>query len=357
MNNLNMNEPQYALLEVWQRGPIKDIPLLLQPVAHALLQAGEELNKLMIDFPDNLLWEKPAGVASPSFHLQHLSGVLDRVFTYARNEKLSPEQLIQLQEEDEIFIENLTVLKLINRFDSQINKAVMQLKNTDATLRLEAVRILAQSSKESTRAALLAMMEKDASGNDQEVDAAVRSEIKRTLAEIDSRLLTAEYIGRVFSGISLGSILLLAALGLAITYGLMGVINMAHGELLMIGAYTTYMVQVLFKSYWPEAFDLYLVVALPAAFMVSALVGIAMERSVIRYLYGRPLETLLATWGISLILIQTVRTIFGAQNVEVVNPAWMSGGFALVSNLVLPYNRIAIIVFSMMRTLKVMIQT
>ena len=226
-------------------------------------------------------------------------------------------------------------------------KAKMQLKNADATLRLEAVRVLAQSSKESTKAALLAMMEKDASGNYQEVDAAVRSEIKRSLAEIDSRLLTAEYIGRVFSGISLGSILLLAALGLAITYGLMGVINMAHGELLMIGAYTTYMVQVLFKSYWPEAFDLYLVVALPAAFIVSALVGIAMERSVIRYLYGRPLETLLATWGISLILIQTVRTIFGAQNVEVVNPAWMSGGFALVSNLVLPYNRIAIIVFSM----------
>ncbi len=244
-----------------------------------------------------------------------------------------------------------TVLKKESDGDVKIAlslaKAKMQLKNADATLRLEAVRVLAQSSKESTKAALLGMMEKDAAGNYQEVDVAVRGEIKRSLAEIDSRLLTAEYIGRVFSGISLGSILLLAALGLAITYGLMGVINMAHGELLMIGAYTNYMVQVLFKSYWPEAFDLYLVVALPAAFVVSALVGIAMERSVIRYLYGRPLETLLATWGISLILIQTVRTIFGAQNVEVVNPAWMSGGFALVSNLVLPYNRIAIIVFSM----------
>ncbi len=226
-------------------------------------------------------------------------------------------------------------------------KAGIQLKSTDAALRLEAVRVLAQSSRESTKAALLALIEKDTSGNYPEPDPAVRAEIKRSLAEIDSRLSTAEYIGRVFSGISLGSVLLLAALGLAITYGLMGVINMAHGELLMIGAYTTYMVQVLFKSYWPEAFDLYLVVALPAAFIVSALVGMAMERSVIRYLYGRPLETLLATWGISLILIQTVRTIFGAQNVEVVNPAWMSGGFALVSNLVLPYNRIAIIVFSM----------
>lgn len=226
-------------------------------------------------------------------------------------------------------------------------KAKMQLKNADATLRLEAVRVLAQSSKESTKAALLAMMEKDTAGNYPEIDAAVRVEIKRSLAEIDSRLLTAEYIGRVFSGISLGSVLLLAALGLAITYGLMGVINMAHGELLMIGAYTTYMVQVLFKSYWPEAFDGYLIAALPAAFIVSALVGIAMERSVIRYLYGRPLETLLATWGISLILIQTMRTIFGAQNVEVATPTWMSGGLSLVSNLVLPYNRISIIGFSM----------
>lgn len=226
-------------------------------------------------------------------------------------------------------------------------KAGIQLKNTDAALRLEAVRVLAHSSRESTKAALLALIEKDTSGHYPESDPAVRAEIKRSLAEIDSRLSTAEYIGRVFSGISLGSVLLLAALGLAITYGLMGVINMAHGELLMIGAYTTYMVQILFQSYWPEMFDVYLLVALPAAFIVSALVGMAMERSVIRYLYGRPLETLLATWGISLILIQMVRTIFGAQNVEVVNPAWMSGGFALVSNLVLPYNRIAIIVFSM----------
>lgn len=126
-----MKLPETALLEVWQRGPIKDIPDLLQPVVHALLQAREELNKLMKDFPNDLLWEKPAGVASPAFHLQHLSGVLDRVFTYARNEKLTPEQLTQLQQEDQTFIENLTVPKLINRFDLQVNNALMQLKNTD----------------------------------------------------------------------------------------------------------------------------------------------------------------------------------------------------------------------------------
>ena len=123
----------------------------------------------------------------------------------------------------------------------------------------------------------------------------------------------------LFTSLSLGSILLLAALGLAITYGLMGVINMAHGELIMVGAYATYVVQNLFKR--ALSFDWYLLAAVPVAFIVAAAVGMALERGVIRWLYGRPLETLLATWGISLMLIQTVRTIFGAQNVQVENPA------------------------------------
>jgi urea transport system permease protein len=139
---------------------------------------------------------------------------------------------------------------------------------------------------------------------------------------------------------------LLAALGLAVTYGLMGVINMAHGELIMIGAYTTYVVQNVFRTYLPGAFDAYLICAVPMAFMVSAAVGMALERSVIRWLYGRPLETLLATWGISLILIQAMRTIFGAQNVQVENPSFMSGGVAIMANVVLPYSRIVIIAFA-----------
>jgi urea transport system permease protein len=146
--------------------------------------------------------------------------------------------------------------------------------------------------------------------------------------------------------VSLGSILLLAALGLAITYGLMGVINMAHGELIMIGAYTTYVVQNLFRQYAPGAFDWYLALAVPAAFAASALVGMALERSVIRWLYGRPLETLLATWGLSLVLIQAVRTIFGAQNVQVENPAFMSGGIEIFTGVVLPWSRIVIIAFA-----------
>jgi urea transport system permease protein len=139
---------------------------------------------------------------------------------------------------------------------------------------------------------------------------------------------------------------LLAALGLAITYGLMGVINMAHGELIMIGAYATYFVQNLFRQYAPGVFDAYIVAAIPLSFLASAAVGALMERTVIRWLYGRPLETLLATWGISLILMQSVRSLFGAQNVGVENPSWLSGGVQVLPNLILPYNRLAILAFA-----------
>jgi urea transport system permease protein len=126
----------------------------------------------------------------------------------------------------------------------------------------------------------------------------------------------------------------------------MGVINMAHGELIMIGAYTTYVVQNLFRAHWPGAFDWYLAFAVPASFAVAALVGMALERTVIRWLYGRPLETLLATWGISLMLIQGVRTLFGAQNVQVENPAFMSGGVEILTGVVLPWSRIVIVAFA-----------
>jgi len=179
-----------------------------------------------------------------------------------------------------------------------------------------------------------------------EPDDEVRAEAQRSLSAVEKRLNTGDIAARIFSGISLGTILLLAALGLAITYGLMGVINMAHGELIMIGAYATYVVQNLFRQYAPGAFDWYLLCAIPAAFLVSGLVGVVLERTVIRHLYGRPLETLLATWGLSLILIQAVRTIFGAQNVQVENPVWMSGGVEIMTNVVLPWSRIVIIAFA-----------
>jgi urea transport system permease protein len=174
----------------------------------------------------------------------------------------------------------------------------------------------------------------------------VRGALLSAFDKVSAKLAWGERLGVVFTGLSLGSILLLVALGLAITYGLMGVINMAHGELMMIGAYATYLVQNAFKAFAPGAFDYYILLAIPASFLAAALVGALLERTVLRWLYGRPLETLLATWGISLVLMQSVRSLFGAQNVPVENPAWLSGGIQAASNLVLPFNRIAIIAFA-----------
>ena len=181
----------------------------------------------------------------------------------------------------------------------------------------------------------------------EEGDAKVKAALADAIAHIDAGLAWGDRLNALFSGLSLGSVLLLAALGLAITYGLMGVINMAHGELIMIGAYATYVVQGVFQRHLPEsAFGWYLVAAVPVAFLASALVGAVLERGVIRFLYGRPLETLLATFGISLILQQFVRSIFGAQNVGLENPAWMSGGWQLLPNVTLPWNRIVIVGFA-----------
>ncbi|WIJ26486.1 urea ABC transporter permease subunit UrtB [Devosia sp. RR2S18] len=150
----------------------------------------------------------------------------------------------------------------------------------------------------------------------------------------------------VWFGLSLGSVLLLAAIGLAITFGVMGVINMAHGEMVMLGAYTTFMVQSVIRTSFPGLLDYSLAIALPAAFLFTGLVGIAIERGIIRWLYGRPLETLLATWGLSLILQQTVRTIFGPTNQMVIAPSWMSGTFDFYG-LAITNNRLWIVVFAL----------
>jgi urea transport system permease protein len=219
-------------------------------------------------------------------------------------------------------------------------RAAALLGSTDRAQRLEAAALLGSSNQSGTKTILLARLQ-------TESDSGVKAALGKALREVESRLAWGDKLGAVFSGISLGSILLLVALGLAITYGLMGVINMAHGELMMIGAYATYVVQGLFQRYLPGAFDWYLLAAVPVAFMAAALMGVLLERSVIRFLYGRPLETLLATWGISLMLMQLVRTIFGAQNVGVENPAWMSGGVQVLGNLSLPFNRLVIIGFAL----------
>ena len=156
-----------------------------------------------------------------------------------------------------------------------------------------------------------------------------------------------ENVQNAVYGLSLGSVLLLAAIGLAITFGVMGVINMAHGEMVMIGAYVTFVVQSVIRESAPYLFDSSLLIAIPLAFLLTALIGIAIERSIIRFLYGRPLETLLATWGLSLILQQAVRTIFGPTNREVGTPSWMSGSIQL-GEITLTANRLAIIVFALM---------
>lgn len=242
---------------------------------------------------------------------------------------------------------------LAKEADPQIKDILQQVQATanlhaaDPATRRAAVKTLADTTNASLKPVLEQMLVKNAEGSYAEPDEGVRAEVMHTLAALDKHLALVDFAGKLFYGVSLGSVLLLAALGLAITFGLMGIINMAHGELLMIGAYTTYVCQLVFRRFFPGAIDAYLVVALPAAFVVAALVGIALERLVIRWLYGRPLETLLCTWGISLMLIQAVRSIFGAQNVEVANPSWMSGGVTVLGSLVLSYNRIVIVFFAL----------
>jgi urea transport system permease protein len=175
--------------------------------------------------------------------------------------------------------------------------------------------------------------------------AEVRSAAAVASAKIQHSLAIWTAVQNAWYGLSLGSVLLLAAIGLAITFGVMGVINMAHGEMVMLGAYVTFVVQEIIRQKFPGLFDYSLAIALPLAFIVAGAVGIAIERSVIRFLYGRPLETLLATWGISLVLQQAVRVAFGPTNKEVGNPSWMSGAFDL-GGISITYNRMWIIVFT-----------
>jgi urea transport system permease protein len=224
----------------------------------------------------------------------------------------------------------------------ELARARIQLRSEDREARLAAVKTLGTGATLAVRSLLVA-----AAQPADEPDPEVRKAAAASLAAVDRRLLWADAVTRVFSGLSLGSILLLAALGLAITYGIMGVINMAHGELLMVGAYAGYAVQTIFRTRFPGGQDWYVLAAIPLAFGAAFLAGVVMERTVIRHLYKRPLESLLATWGLSLVLIQGARVTFGAQNVQVANPSWMSGGVTILSSAVLPWNRIVIIGFSM----------
>ena len=222
----------------------------------------------------------------------------------------------------------------------KLARAAGLLQSPDANLRLAAVNELAASTDSQVRGLLGELV------GGQEADPKVIAAAKAALAKIERQLFYIEIGINLFQGLSLGSVLLLAAIGLAVTFGVMGVINMAHGEMIMLGAYTTFVVQELFRAFLPASlFDLYLVVSVPAAFLVAGAVGVALERTIIRFLYGRPLETLLATWGISLMLQQLVRSIFGAPNKEVANPSWMTGGFQILGGFTVTWNRLVIIAF------------
>ena len=225
--------------------------------------------------------------------------------------------------------------------------ALTALQDPDAAKRLEAVQLIGQRKDPQMRGLLAPLVEKNKDQTYAETDPKVRAAAENALKAMAFEQWKTEMVGTLFAGLSLGSILLLAALGLAITYGLIGVINMAHGEFLMIGAYATYFVQEFFRRNLSGAFDWYPIAAIPVAFMAAALAGFILERLVLRLLYGRPLETLLSTFGVSLVLIQVVRMLFGAQNVQVSNPSWMSGGVAVMPNLILPFNRIAIMIFAL----------
>jgi urea transport system permease protein len=217
-----------------------------------------------------------------------------------------------------------------------IAQASLNLASPDAATRSAAVAALADTSDKT----ILTLLEQQAG---IETDSSVKADLARAITELRGREKWFAFTSDLFFGLSLGSVLLLAAVGLAITFGVMGVINMAHGEMIMLGAYTTYVVQLLM----PNHIEYSLAVAVPSAFVVTALVGIAIERSVIRFLYGRPLETLLATFGISLVLQQLVRTIFSPLNKSVTTPQWLSGSWEINGMLSLTYNRLYIVLFAL----------
>jgi len=229
---------------------------------------------------------------------------------------------------------------VVKRYFEEARAAVLLLK-TDApeTDRVRAAERLGERGDQDSLALLGSVTEANATAN-------IVSAAKLAAKGIESRLALLSTAQNAWYGLSLGSVLLLAAIGLAITFGVMGIINMAHGEMVMLGAYTTFVVQEIIRTKVPSLFDWSLPIAIPLAFCVSGLVGLLIERVIIRHLYGRPLETLLATWGVSLVLQQAVRSVFGANNREVGAPSYMAGVWDL-GGFQITYGRLWIIVFSL----------
>ena len=249
-------------------------------------------------------------------------------------------------EDDESAL-NLLKARLDLEKDPKVKQAIevvfllKDMNSSDKALRMKAIEALKAQNSLDVVNRLNVMVEKDEAGNFTEADADVRNAAKAALININTRLQLYSSAETIFFGLSLGAVLVLAAIGLAITFGVMGVINMAHGELMMLGAYTTYVMQQLL----PNHLGISVLLSIPVAFVISAAVGIAIERGIIRFLYGRPLETLLATFGVSLILQQSVRSIFSPLNRSVATPEWMSGSLQINDFLSLTWNRFYILVF------------
>ncbi len=274
----------------------------------------------------------------------------------ARRSLYSKDRRVRLAAVDEM-LDNLTphaVGLLRTMRESEKDPAVLAKIRTGLALadlnhgsdaqRLAAIHVLAGGMNQTARNRLRGLLRKNPDGGFVEGNATVRAAARTALASIERRIEFYTIVQTGFFGLSLGSVLLLSAIGLAITFGVMGVINMAHGEMMMLGAYTTYVVQLMMPSH----IDVSLFVAIPAAFAVSGLAGIIIERGVIRFLYGRPLETLLATFGISLFLQQLVRTVFSPLNRAVESPSWMSGSLQINSALSLTNNRLYVLIFALL---------
>jgi urea transport system permease protein len=266
----------------------------------------------------------------------------------------SPEASVRLDAVREMLmsLDDATVALLRARLSVETNSGVRKeiatglalaaLDGSDTKARFEAIAALSRSVSQDVRNRVALLLDKSPDGSFVEKDENVRRAAATAIQTIDRWRTFYSGIQTLFFGLSVGSVLVLIAVGLAITFGVMGVINMAHGELMMLGAYTTYAVQLAM----PEHIGISILLAIPAAFIVAGLVGVLMERTIIRFLYGRPLETLLATFGVSLILQQAVRSIFSANNRSVVTPEWMSGSLRLNDALAITWNRLYIVIFT-----------
>ncbi len=329
---------------------LNDDVLLTTPDGKMLIQKGaadspsyiDALTATPVTLPDDV---QPSDIVINNAQRDLIASVMSRLTLG------SPDPKIRLKATNEILnqpdastapslvaaLSHETVPAIARRM--QLALAAAQLKGVDQTTRLAAIDVLATASETNIHQLL-------GSVADSDPDPVVKAAAAAALVKIDRFLKFVQVGVNLFEGLSLSSILLLAAIGLSVTFGVMGVINMAHGEMIMLGAYTTYVVQQLFLSLLPPGLmDWYLPVAIPAAFLIAGGVGVFLERTIIRFLYGRPLDTLLATWGVSLMLQQGVRLIFGAPNKAVANPSWMTGGFDIAGGYTITWNRLVIIGF------------